>query len=236
MSKKSKEKQEIKLNSERISIRERRIKTLKLVLLISLLFLISIYFILRVVYANGAFTVSLDEDFSKKSGIIIFESLEQKESRRVLEAQRLENMDNISMNWIPQNIDTEAEGGHNGPNYIAYTFYVQNQGSKPVNYWYQVVIDDIIKGVDEAIRVMVYQNGERKIYAKLNSNGNPEENTTPFYSDKYLLVEQRQNIGVDEIDKYTIVIWLEGDDPDCVDAIIGGEMKMHLEITEEHKE
>lgn len=26
-----------------------------------------------------------------------------------------------------------------------------------------------------------------------------------------------------------------GPDPDCVDALIGGEMKMHMEITEEQK-
>jgi hypothetical protein len=40
----------------------------------------------------------------------------------------------------------------------------------------------------------------------------------------------------DQIDKITIVIWLEGDDPECVNAILGGEMKMHMEITEEHTE
>ena len=39
-----------------------------------------------------------------------------------------------------------------------------------------------------------------------------------------------------DIDKFTIVIWLEGDDPDCVDNILGGEIKMHMEIREEHKE
>ena len=37
-----------------------------------------------------------------------------------------------------------------------------------------------------------------------------------------------------DIDKFTIVIFLEGDDPDCTDELIGGEMKMHMDITEEH--
>ena len=32
------------------------------------------------------------------------------------------------------------------------------------------------------------------------------------------------------------MIWLEGDDPDCVDALIGGEIKMHMDIREEHIE
>ena len=37
-----------------------------------------------------------------------------------------------------------------------------------------------------------------------------------------------------DIDKFTIVVYLEGDDPDCTDDLIGGEMKMHMDITEEH--
>ena len=37
-------------------------------------------------------------------------------------------------------------------------------------------------------------------------------------------------------DKVTVVIWLEGDDPECVNAILGGEMKMHMDIYEEHVE
>ena len=39
-----------------------------------------------------------------------------------------------------------------------------------------------------------------------------------------------------DLDRFTILIWLEGDDPDCTDALIGGEIKMHMIITEEHIE
>ena len=41
------------------------------------------------------------------------------------------------------------------------------------------------------------------------------------------------NVGL-AIILFTIVIYLEGDDPDCIDSLIGGEMKMHMDITEEH--
>ena len=30
--------------------------------------------------------------------------------------------------------------------------------------------------------------------------------------------------------KYTVVIWLEGNDPDCVDDIIGGVIKMQMDF------
>ena len=41
-------------------------------------------------------------------------------------------------------------------------------------------------------------------------------------------------INVGDIDKFTIVIYLEGEDPDCLNNIIGGEIKMRMDIREEH--
>ena len=35
-------------------------------------------------------------------------------------------------------------------------------------------------------------------------------------------------------DRFTIVIWIEGDDPECNNALLGGEIKMHMDIREEH--
>lgn len=224
----------IELNSEKINKRERNIKILKLGLLISALFLFIIYAILRVVYEQGAFTISLDQNFAKKSGVILFEDIEEKESRRVLEAEKKEWIDNISINWLPNNLHEHSGGAHNGENYIAYTFFVENQGSSTVNYWYTILVDDVIKNVDNAIRVMLYQNGERKIYAKPTTSGNAEPNTIAFESEDVVLMEVREGFEEGAVDKYTIVIWIEGDDPDCIDALIGGQMKMHMEITEEH--
>ena len=98
-----------------------------------------------------------------------------------------------------------------------------------------IEIEDVIKNVDEAIRVMVIKNGERTIYAKKNkSTGNAENNTQPFYSDNVIMLEKNENFQVDSEDKYTIVIWVEGDDPDCIDELIGGEIKMNMRLTEEH--
>lgn len=226
-------KKEIKLNSEKVNKRERKIKILKLGLLISALFLMIIYVILRVIYEQGAFTVSLDQNFAKKSGIVIYENQETKESRRILKAEKKEYLDNISITWLPNNLNDYPGGAHNGENYIAYTFYVENQGADTMNYWYTIFVDDVIRNVDKAIRVMVYQNGERTIYAKAASNGTPEKDTETFYSDEIVTVKGRTDFKVGDIDKFTIVIFLEGDDPECIDDLIGGQMKMHMEITEE---
>lgn len=234
MKDKQKEKN-VKLNSEKIKLREQKIKHIKLGVLIIILFLTILYFLLSIAYEGGNFTVSLDENFAKKSGIVMYESKENKEDKRLLKAEQAEYIDNISVKWLPENIDNEAEGSHNGDNYLAYTFYLENKGSENINYWYEILIDDVIKNVDRAIRVMVYRNGERTIYAKANeTTREAEEGTEKFYSDKEVLVEGRKDFKPGDVDKFTIVIYIEGDDPDCIDALIGGEMKMHMEITEEH--
>lgn len=223
------------LKSDKIRKREVKIKVVRVAILITIIFLIIIYFILKTVYDMGDFTITLDPQSELRSGLVMYESIETKEQRQILNADELEFMDNISVNWLPNNLNDEADGGHNGENYIAYTFYLENQGSNTINYWYGVNIDDVIKNVDRAVRVMIYRNGERTIYAKANEQtGQAEEGTKTFFSEEYALMEQRAGFNPGDIDKFTIVIYLEGDDPDCVDAIIGGEMKMTMEITEEH--
>lgn len=229
------EKESIKLNSEKIKDRERKIKAIKIGLLIILLFLIIIYFILRIVYETGDFTISLDPDFAQKSGLVMYEKLDEKLDKRILKATKVDFMDNISVKWLPDNLNDMGEGSHNGNNYLAYTFYVENKGSDVINYWYQILVDDVIKNVDKAVRVMVYRNDEKKLYAKANeTTGEAENDTTKFYSNREVMVEGRKDFKPGDIDKFTIIIFIEGDDPDCVDELIGGAMKMHMEITEEH--
>ena len=82
---------------------------------------------------------------------------------------------------------------------------------------------------------MVIKNGNRVIYAKKNrTTGENEKDTTAFYDDKIVMLEENKEFKVDDTDKYTIVIWVEGDDPDCTDELIGGEIKMHMRLTEQH--
>lgn len=228
-------KEEVVLNSEKVQIRDKNIRIIKLALLILLIFLAIIYFLLKISYSGGAFTIALDEKLAKKSGISMYESITEKNDKKILSAKDLKFIDNISINWLPNNLNTEGEGSHNGDNYLAYSFYIENQGSETINYWYSILVDDVIKNIDRAIRVMVYRNDEKVVYAKANEySGNVEQGTEKFLNDTCVVTKVRTDFQPDQIDKFTIVIWIEGDDPDCVDALIGGEMKMHMDITEEH--
>jgi hypothetical protein len=90
---------------------------------------------------------------------------------------------------------------------------------------------------------MIFVNGDKTIYAKLNEvTKEPEDGTKPFYSsdntdkskDYTAVLAQREKMKSGTSDRITVVVWLEGDDPECVNAIIGGEIKMHMNIREEH--
>ncbi len=227
----------VEVTAKKLDKRKKRWKYTKRVVIVLFVLILILFFLLMVIYKGGSFTVTLDPNFSLDSGLVMYESLASKDIKNRLYAKEISFMDNISVNWLPSNINEEADGSHNGENYIAYTFYLENQGSRVINYWYQVNVLDVIKNVDEAIRIMIYQNGERIIYAKKNGLTNmAEEGTVPFYSEEIPVLQERQGFAPGAIDKYTIVVYLEGDDPDCVDAIIGGEIKMNMEITEEHVE
>ena len=228
---------EIVLTADQIYGRKKRFKNIKIILSIALIILILAFIILSIIYNGGRFTITLDPTLALESGIVIYDDPEIKEEKRKLSAKELNFMDNISIDWIPQNIDNEQNGSHNGENYIAYTFYIENKGTEVMNYWYSVVIDDVIKNVDEAARVMIFLNGNKTVYAKKSSyTGEPEKDTKEFFSAEEAVLEKRENFSPNDVDKFTVVIWLEGDDPDCVDSILGGEIKMHMEIREEHKE
>jgi len=227
---KEKKAKRIKINKNKGKL-EKKIKIMLLVLLLALGVL---YLLLSVVYESGPFTVTLDESLAITKGLVMYEDATEKAERRILKTESLEFLDNISINWIPKDVHESEGGSNNGDNYIAYTFYIENQGIEPVSYWYSTIIDDVIKNVDEAVRVRIYLNGESDIYAKINAETlESEENTTPFFSDEYVEIEQRIGLMPGDTDKFTIVVWIEGDDPDCLDNLIGGAIKMHMEITQE---
>lgn len=57
----------------------------------------------------------------------------------------------------------------------------------------------------------------------------------PFESDGTVASGSQANVAPMEVHKYTVVIWLEGDDPDCTDALIGGHagLEMYIQLSSE---
>ena len=223
---------EVKITAEQYKKRKKRYRISKVILMVLLLILLLAYILFTFIYNGYSFTVSLDKNLYYDNDIIIYDSKDYKVYRQKLVVESLDYFDNISYRWLPNDLDN-YDGSHNGENYLAYTFYIENMGEKVADYWNEIVIDDVIKNVDEAIRMRVYYDGEATTYAKLSSNGRPEVSTEPFYSEDRVMVQHIENFKPGDIHKYTIVMWLEGNDIDCNNNIIGGEFKAHMVFNSE---
>lgn len=205
-------------------------------LVIILIALIAIAYAIAYFYDKfGSFTVRIDKYDMVNQGLSLSETPDYDHTISVLHADMQYDMTNISGNDLPDNIDM-INGAHNGKNYIAYTFYLINSGEDTLSYDYHLYIDNVTKGVDEAIRVALYVNGEKIVYGKTKSNGSGMESDcdSEFLSSNLVMRARKEDFKPKDKDKYTVVIWLEGNDPDCVDDIIGGTIKfgMDFNITE----
>lgn len=223
---------EVKLTAEKYKKRKRNYKIAKVILLILVLILLLTYIIITFIYNGYNFTVSLDKNLYYDNNIIIYDDSDYKVFRQHLKVESLDYFDNISERWLPNNLN-DFEGSNNGENYLSYSFYIENMGEKITDYYAYVEISDVIKNVDEAIRLRVYYDGVPITYAKLGSNGRPEVGTEPFYSDEIIMTQHIEDFMPGDIHKYTVVLWLEGNDLECNDNIIGGEFKARMVFNSE---
>lgn len=178
----------------------------------------------------GNFTINLNRlELFRKGIAIADEGYFEKPTARLV-ANTVVDATNISIDDIPEDVD-QIDGGHNGDNYMAYTYYVRNAGKEDVYYNASITLDSCAKGAEEAVRVAVWRNGERTVYAWPSESGAAEYGCENFVDEKTVCRFTEENFLVGNVDKYTIVIWMEGDDPECVDRIVGGsvEFSMHID-------
>ena len=204
-------------------------------LLVILVILTSIIYIASVLYEkSGSFTVSVNKYEMQKFGLTLSETKDMAHPSSSLNAKVSEKMTNIAGETIDANVDM-IDGEHNGRDYIAYTFYVQNAGEVEVSYDYQINISNATQSLDEAIRLRVYVDGKKTTYAKTRSDGGgAEPGTTEFYSASVITKGRVDAFAPEAITKFTVVIWIEGNDPDCIDWLIGGKLKLDMDIAIVH--
>lgn len=227
----------VKTESKKVKKREALIRILVIILVILLLFLSIMFACSSYVNKAGDFTVTLDKD-AYIMGISLSETEAFDNPTRFLAGTKCENMSECTLEWLPDDID-DIDGSHNRSNdqeFMAYTFYVRNAGQVDVGYYASIKIDSVALGVDDAMRVMVYRNGEPTIYAKpkkgttniLENNENHYDIDKNFISNDKVMDVTEDYFPVGNVDKYTVVIWLEGWDPECVDDIMEGEVKLSM--------
>lgn len=188
-----------------------------------------IFIISMLVTKWGDLVIEIDRPAVAR-GITLSETKDFENKSVALSAKQALDVTNITYNWLPVDLDTSKDGEHNGDNYVAYTFYVRNDGEEAFPYDAVLDITGVAKSADEACRVMIFKNGEKSIFAKgqYDDREKAEPNTVKFIDDKTVYRTRTEDFEVGAVDKYTIVIWIEGEDPQCVDEIRDGFVRMRM--------
>ena len=144
-------------------------------------------------------------------------------------------------------------------NYFKYTYFVKNVGTIPATYDMTInIIDsqtDKGKGVEDTLRIMLYSNDdenthEKTVYAKRSIIATKDEDgkdvyyneristeeygyAEPFESSKVIATITQDYFEVGQVKRYTLVMWLEGFDPQSnreYDAPENARIKLGVEI------
>ncbi len=249
-------KYDVNTSAETVYKRNLLIRILAIVVGVLIVLLGLGYACTAVINSGGRFTVSMAGNLY---GIQLADNPEFENPTLQLYGSAIESMDNITKQWLlNQNGELKTDdpvyasfeeldqvyGDHNGTNYLAYTFAVRNGGAAEsgedatVDYRASLEIVSAYKGADEAIRAMVFINGVPTTYAKPQLGTEDTKETFAadenFLSDDVIMQYTSKGFKVNDSDRYTVVVWLEGEDPECVNDIMGGEvkLKMNLEVLE----
>lgn len=210
--------------------------------LAAILVLATLTYVVSVMYTRfGSFTISVNKYHALQYGLSLSEDRYFNSPTSRLDCKASEELDNIDGSVL-DGIDLGAvDGNDSGDDYLCYTFYCKNSGTETFSFVYSINISNMTLGIEKAVRVRLIANlnGEKisqTDYARaagVDDNGNtvPEPNTTPFLNKTTIMQENVLDFAPDDVMKYTVVIWLEGNDPDCVDSILGGVMKIDMKFS-----
>lgn len=197
---------------------------------------------------TGSFTISVNKLQMVQYGITLSEDPDMYYQISSLSAAPLENASESKADWIDEleEIDT-TNGSHNGSNYMAYTFYCINSSTEHyITYSYSLQIKSVTLNLDEAIRFKLFVDGEDKgIYGKQEPNGatplrdyelnavvNSKTGEITYDRSSYNLINkfandvvvsgEITNLAPGKGTRFTVVMWIEGTDPECTNEICGG--------------
>lgn len=202
--------------------------------------------------ANGAnFVVKFDGDDGLGLALFNNEAMDNPLSR--LSYPTLIDQKDVSLSWIPENIE-EGLGDKSDRNrswYFAFSFLLRNESTVPADISLEINANKVKQNVDSAVRLALYRNvvgsdepSERRIFAKPQEsgenvgkpeitkdyNGNILYETEPFLSPTKICSLRYDRLKIGEVNKFTVLIWIEGYDPECKDELKGGTMSMDMSI------
>lgn len=135
------------------------------------------------------------------------------------------NVDTASWIMVFQNGEQQIYAQENPKGYAECIYskweFPFMQYAKDPEYAQSVVTDESKAHVTEE---MIQYNEFTKI------EGLYQLQSVPWAAKDLVCTGSRQEMEVNEVDKYTVVIWLEGNDPQCQNDIIGGHLELSMKF------
>jgi hypothetical protein len=194
----------------------------------------------------GNFVVQVESGNVTKT-LSITENLEDPESLtdRIV-TQGIKNIsDNAPQLFMPNGLDDVKEMVKKpGVNleyrdlYI-YTFYVVNTCNQDINIQFDMKITSVYNNLDKAIRIMTYNETTESLNIYQAEDEIEKDyvhykyQPTLFVDDKTAYNETcilRSNEEENHYIKYSVFIWIEGEDPECNDDLYLGAIKLQLDV------
>jgi len=196
---------------------------------------------------TGSFTINLNYNDSQ-GGFSLYDNLLFNDATTRLSAEPLKNhMTNITLTDLDlEAIDSLDGSNHGAANlsesaYFAYTFYIKNTSPEPGRYETRINLADAAKGADEAARIIIIEDtltygtpdNERvsTVYGKEKNGGGLDVFCDKsFLANRGCIIYFEKELLPGQSHKYTIIMYLEGEDPECTDDIKGGMLKLDMEF------
>ncbi|MCR5564509.1 MAG: hypothetical protein K6F59_01765 [Gammaproteobacteria bacterium] len=213
---------------------------------IALLF-VSLFFVSNVIAKSSKLVIRAAQGGGSLSLAEKIEDFEAGEGRTTLYAKSLDKIRDIDgNNAVPEDVYMQDGGSHNTQDYFCYTFYLKNVGTSYLHSTMTMTLTLNTKNIADAIRIEVYETQlwtkEQETtfikYAKRAADGSDEPisydinkgKCTSFLDNNYIS-KKGVEAPVGGIVKFTIVMYLEGPDPECVNDILGGTFGFNIDFT-----
>jgi hypothetical protein len=194
---------------------------------------------------SGNFMMSIDKETYTR-GIILSSTEDFEYPQPRLLTDPVDQARDLTYRWLKINEISETDGNYSDPDfdYVAYTFYLKNNGNETVNIAYHIKITEVSRDMDEAIRVLIIEDGDENMYQKEDQKDAYNQypiypptlpEATLFLSEDVIARELITNFKPNDVKKFSVVVWIEGYDPDTTDDILGGNIKMEMIFSIENR-
>lgn len=167
---------------------------------------------------NYAVSVYLDQDNLYRKGIDISETEDFRYVGSHLNSDKLTNTIVTTEAEIPGTLHTENEGSLDGDGYMAYSFFIRNAGLKDTGYQASISLNSAFHHSEKALRVKVWRNDEIETCTAKDSDN------------KVIYCHKVDNFLQGFVDKYTVALWIEKNDPNFRDDMAQAKPQLVIKI------